>query len=76
MIKFSTYLEHLVRKGLQNDKKIKFTGGFTKLHTKSYQRNFNANGFRIAKTTKSLNVVQPIRNAKHWELKGEYHPLA
>ncbi|NOR76770.1 MAG: oxidoreductase [Draconibacterium sp.] len=55
---------------------FEFSGGFTELHTKSYQHILDGNGFRISETTKAINAVYNIRQAKPIGLKGDYHPLA
>ena len=58
-----------------NDKELEFSGGFTDLHTLSYQEILKGNGFGIDEVRASTNIVYNIRNAEAIGLKGEYHPL-
>lgn len=53
---------------------IEFSGGFTDLHTLSYQEILKSNGFGLEETKKSVEIVYQIRNANPVGLKGEYHP--
>ena len=55
---------------------FEFSGGFTELHTKSYEHILGNNGFRISETTKAINAVYDIRHSNPIGLKGDYHPLA
>lgn len=55
---------------------FEFSGGFTELHTKSYEHVLSGNGFRISETTTAINAVHEIRHAMPLGLKGDYHPLA
>lgn len=55
---------------------IEFSGGFTDLHTVSYQNILNGNGFRIEETRSSINTVFHIRNSNPVGIRGDYHPLA
>jgi len=57
-------------------KEIEFSGGFTDLHTQSYQEILKNNGFGLDEARKSIQVVYTIRNSKQVGLKGDYHPLA
>ncbi len=54
---------------------IEFSGGFTDLHTKSYQGILNGDGFGIQEARKSIEIVHDIRSAKPLGLKGDYHPI-
>jgi len=56
-------------------KEIEFSGGFTDLHTISYQNIINGNGFTLADAENAINTVYHIRNAEAIGLKGDYHPL-
>jgi UDP-N-acetyl-2-amino-2-deoxyglucuronate dehydrogenase len=56
-------------------KEIEFSGGFTDLHTKSYQKILAGKGFGLEDAKPSINTVFHIRNAKPVGLKGDYHPL-
>jgi UDP-N-acetyl-2-amino-2-deoxyglucuronate dehydrogenase len=55
---------------------FEFSGGFTELHTLSYEHILEGRGFRIAETTKAIRTVHDIRHKEPIGLKGEYHPLA
>ncbi len=55
---------------------FEFSGGFTELHTKSYEQILAGNGFRIGDTEKAIQTVFNIRNAKPMGPVGDYHPLA
>jgi len=55
---------------------FEFSGGFTELHTRSYEHILQGNGFRIGDTRKAIQTVFDIRNATPRGLKGDYHPLA
>lgn len=54
---------------------IEFSGGFTDLHTKSYQEILAGNGFRISEAKNAIEMVFRIRNAKAIGAKGDYHPF-
>jgi len=54
---------------------IEFSGGFTELHTISYQDVLNGGGFRLEEARDSINTVFHIRNTMPIGLKGDYHPL-
>ena len=57
------------------DKEVEFSGGFTDLHTKSYQHILEGDGFGIEEASTAIEIVHAIRNSKTTELKGDYHPL-
>ncbi len=57
-------------------KELEFSGGFTDLHTKSYEQILKGNGFPINEARKSIQIVYSIRNSKPVGLRGDYHPLA
>ena len=59
-----------------NNKEIEFSGGFTDLHTSSYQNILKGKGFRLEEARCSINTVFHIRNSKPIGLKGDFHPLA
>ncbi|MCD4793895.1 MAG: Gfo/Idh/MocA family oxidoreductase [Bacteroidales bacterium] len=56
-------------------KEIEFSGGFTDLHTLSYQEILKGNGFGIDAVRPTVQAVYEIRNAVPVGLKGDYHPL-
>lgn len=59
-----------------DNKEIEFSGGFTDLHTISYQEILAGRGFRLEEARQSINTVFHIRNSKPIGLRGDYHPLA
>ncbi len=56
-------------------KEIEFSGGFTELHTRSYEEILKGNGFGLDEAYGSIEIVSSIRNALPIGLKGEYHPF-
>lgn len=54
---------------------IEFSGGFTDLHTQSYQGIINGNGFGLKEARPSIEAVHNIRNASSNLQKGEKHPF-
>lgn len=55
---------------------FEFSGGFTELHTKSYQHILAGAGFEISEARKAIEIVHEIRHAQPIGTKGDYHPLA
>lgn len=55
---------------------FEFSQGFTELHTMSYQKILNGEGFRIAEAKHCIRIVEEIRSATPVGLVGDYHPLA
>lgn len=58
-----------------NEKEIEFSGGFTDLHTLSYQHILEGKGYGIFDSKPAIETVYEIRNNTPIGLKGEYHPL-
>lgn len=58
-----------------NGEEIEFSGGFTDLHTRSYQEILKGNGFGLEETKNSINTVYQIRNSSPVGLKGDFHPF-
>ena len=54
---------------------IEFSGGFTDLHTKSYEDILSGGGFGLDDAYGSIETVSTIRHMKAVGLKGEYHPF-
>jgi UDP-N-acetyl-2-amino-2-deoxyglucuronate dehydrogenase len=54
---------------------IEFSGGFTDLHTKSYEEILKGNGFGLDEAYGSISMVSTIRNLDAIGLKGDYHPF-
>lgn len=55
---------------------FEFSSGFTELHTQSYRKILNGEGFRISEARNCIRIVSDIRHATPIGLKGDYHPLA
>jgi len=55
---------------------VEFSGGFTDLHTQTYQSILEGNGYGLEDARVSIETVYNIRNAAPTGLKGEVHPLA
>lgn len=54
---------------------IEFSGGFTDLHTLSYQEILKGNGFPLEDVRPSIETVANIRSARIEPGKGERHPF-
>lgn len=55
---------------------LEFSGGFTELHTKSYEHILNGKGYGIEDARQAIEIVHNIRNTLPVGLKGDYHPFA
>ena len=58
-----------------NNKELVFTDGFEDLHSKSYAKILNNEGFGIDEARLAIETVSKIRNFKELTLKGDYHPM-
>jgi UDP-N-acetyl-2-amino-2-deoxyglucuronate dehydrogenase len=54
---------------------IEFSGGFTNLHTRSYEEILKGNGFGLDENRAAIEAVADIRNQTPIGLVGEYHPF-
>jgi UDP-N-acetyl-2-amino-2-deoxyglucuronate dehydrogenase len=54
---------------------IEFSGGFTDLHTTSYEAILRGEGFGLEEAYSSIETVSIIRKSDALGLKGEYHPF-
>lgn len=64
-------------RSIQVDKnEFEFSGGFTDLHTHTYQNILDNKGYGLEAALPSIIVAHDIRNLNPVGLKGEYHPLA
>jgi UDP-N-acetyl-2-amino-2-deoxyglucuronate dehydrogenase len=54
---------------------IEFSGGFTDLHTRSYERILAGEGFGLEENRTAVTAVSAIRKAQPVGLRGEYHPF-
>jgi len=58
-----------------NGDEIEFSGGFTDLHTRSYEEILKGNGFGLDEAYGSIRTVSTIRNLPAIGLEGDYHPF-
>jgi UDP-N-acetyl-2-amino-2-deoxyglucuronate dehydrogenase len=58
-----------------NGEEIEFSGGFTDLHTLSYQDILEGGGFGLEEARQSIEIVQNIRESRISALTGDYHPF-
>ncbi len=54
---------------------IEFSGGFTELHTRSYEEILKGDGFRLDEAYGSIGIVENVRKMLPVGLRGEYHPF-
>lgn len=81
-INYDTLPEEIKEKGMRtyrsmtiDGEEIEFSGGFTELHTMSYQDILGGGGYRIGEARKAIEIVHGIRHADPIGLRGEYHPF-
>lgn len=55
---------------------LEFSGGFTDLHTVSYQQILKGKGYGLEAPRQAIEIVHQIRHAQPIGLKGDYHPFA
>jgi UDP-N-acetyl-2-amino-2-deoxyglucuronate dehydrogenase len=60
---------------LIENEELEFSGGFTDLHTQTYQHILQGRGYGLDDAATSIQTVHHIRNAEVLGLKGDYHPL-
>ncbi|GLQ35960.1 oxidoreductase [Amylibacter marinus] len=58
-----------------NGEEIEFSGGFTDLHTRSYQEILAGRGFGLEENRTAIQAVSTIRDATPTGLVGDYHPM-
>lgn len=58
------------------NEEFEFSGGFTELHTRSYEDILSGGGFRIGAARKAIELVHDIRHKTPIGVMGDYHPLA
>jgi UDP-N-acetyl-2-amino-2-deoxyglucuronate dehydrogenase len=54
---------------------IEFSGGFTDLHTRTYEEVLAGNGFGLDANRVAIQTVADIRNQTPKGLVGDYHPF-
>lgn len=57
------------------NQEIEFSGGFTDLHTQSYQQILAGNGFGLSEARNSIQIVHDIRHKETIGINGDYHPF-
>jgi UDP-N-acetyl-2-amino-2-deoxyglucuronate dehydrogenase len=57
-----------------DNREIEFSDGFTDLHTETYRKILQGEGFGLEEARRSIETVYTIRNSVPAGLKGEYHP--
>lgn len=57
------------------DEELEFSGGFTDLHTQTYQHILNGNGYGLDDAANSIQIAHDIRNAEVVGRVGDFHPL-
>lgn len=58
-----------------NGEEIEFSGGFTDLHTRSYEEILAGRGFGLEENRTAISTVAAIRVATPATLTGDYHPF-
>ena len=58
-----------------DDEEIEFSGGFTDLHTVSYQEILNGKGYGILEARNSIEIAHMIRNQRPVGKRGDFHPF-
>ena len=57
-----------------DDQEVEFSGGFTDLHTVSYQNILKGQGFGLSESRVAVETVSNIRRMEPIGLNGDYHP--
>lgn len=58
-----------------NGEEIEFSGGFTDLHTTSYEKILAGEGYGLESARNSIQTVYHIRNSRPVGITGDYHPI-
>ena len=58
-----------------DNSEVEFSGGFTDLHTVSYQEILGGRGYGIPDAANSIEIAHMIRNQRAVGKRGEYHPF-
>ena len=56
-------------------KDLEFSGGFTDLHTRSYEEILAGRGFGLEENRAAIETVATIRTAAPAGMTGDYHPF-
>lgn len=57
-------------------KEMEFSDGFTDLHTLSYKKILDGNGYGVEDCSEAIELVYTVRNANPIGLRGDFHPFA
>lgn len=55
---------------------LEFSGGFTDLHTRSYEEILKGNGYGLEAPRQAIEIVHEIRNSRPVGINGNYHPMS
>lgn len=58
-----------------NGEEFEFTGGFTDLHTRTYEEILAGRGFNIQDAKPAIDIASNIRRSRPIGLQGDYHPM-
>ena len=82
-INYDTIPSHIKRTGARTfrslkieDEEFEFSGGFTDLHTRSYEAILNGEGFGIGEARQAIEIVHDIRHQFPKGIDDNSHPLA
>lgn len=82
-INFDTIPKEIKKKGMRTyrsitieGEEIEFSGGFTDLHTLTYQDILSGGGYGLSDARTAIEIVHDIRHSAPIGLKGDYHPFA
>lgn len=82
-INYDTLSEQLRQSGARTYRSLsiegeefEFSGGFTDLHTRSYESILKGEGFELSTARPAIELAYRIRHQRPQGLKGDYHPLA
>lgn len=82
-INYDTIPDELKEKGMRTyrsitveGEEIEFSGGFTDLHTLTYEDILSGGGYGLSDARTAIEIVHDIRHAEPIGLKREYHPFA
>ncbi|WNB17740.1 Gfo/Idh/MocA family protein [Marivirga arenosa] len=82
-INYDTIPDEIKEKGMRTfrsitieGEEIEFSGGFTDLHTLTYQDILDGGGFGLEEAKTAINIVHDIRHSAPIGLQGDYHPYA
>jgi len=82
-INYDTIPKEIKEKGMRTyrsitieGEEIEFSGGFTDLHTLTYQDILSGGGYGLSDARTAIEIVHDIRHSDPIGLEGDYHPFA